>query len=128
MWPLNPRIVSVPLYTDKEIRSERMEKQVHHYCFMNDILNNKKASLMRIISFVVEETDVIYLKSITANILKEYIGYHKFFGFKQQSFQQVIKDIRIFRDFLNYYYEDMNINLDFSILNYNFWINIDLNN
>lgn len=95
---------------------------------MNDILNNKKASLMRIISFVVEETDVIYLKSITANILKEYIGYHKFFGFKQQSFQQVIKDIRIFRDFLNYYYEDMNINLDFSILNYNFWINIDLNN
>lgn len=83
-----------------------------------------KASIQRMYYYILNHTDVNYLESITGEILISYIRFHKSQNFDVVSFQDSIKDIRTFINFVNQYHFRYEPIINLSVLNYSLWMRL----
>ncbi len=82
-----------------------------------------QVSLSRFQTFILEQTNIIYISFIKEETFIDYLLYHQLKGFNIATFTQVIKDIKIINSFLKKS-KICDIDIDLSPLNHIFWTRI----
>lgn len=104
----------------------RYDVLISQFPFRENQINSKdNESLIRIFHFLHKNTDIQYIAFLKEETLGRYLEYHCSKQFEIISFVQAIQDIKIFIFYMqNSRSINKKIQLDLSLKNYNFWINL----
>lgn len=87
----------------KDLRYELLLFQFQLHDNDRDLFNDEfQESLQRILKYIYQYTNILYLEFVNKDILYDYIKYHYETGFKDVTFYGAIKDVKYFLYFLKH--------------------------